>query len=104
MDAQAITCVPDVTRRERDPEDNFVLIACDGVWDVLSSAEGANYIREVGEERKEEDEAHRLLEALFEDIIAEDIDDQSEQVGGSDNMSAILIEFKSTSTKSPRTN
>ena len=85
--------MPDTVRRERDPEDSFVLIACDGIWDVLTSAEGANYIREVGEERKEDDAAHRLLEALFEDIIAEDIEDQSETVGGSDNMSAVLIEF-----------
>ena len=36
---------------------------------------------------------HRLLEELFNDIIAEDLDDQSEGVAGSDNMSAILIDF-----------
>ena len=27
-------------------------MACDGVWDVLTSAEGTQYVREVLEERK----------------------------------------------------
>ena len=68
--------MPDVTRRERHHEDNFIFIACDGVWDVLSSSECATYLREVGEERKAfEEPAHRLLESLFDDIIAEDIHD-----------------------------
>lgn len=38
VEAQAITCVPDVTRRDRSDKDSYVLIACDGVWDVLTSA------------------------------------------------------------------
>jgi serine/threonine protein phosphatase PrpC len=64
-----------LTRRERHPDDSFIFIACDGIWDVFTSAEAATYIREVGEELKEDDPAHRLLEAMFDDIIAEDIDD-----------------------------
>lgn len=41
VDKQAITCVPDVSKRARNlAEDSFVLMACDGVWDVLTSAEG----------------------------------------------------------------
>ena len=34
-----------------------------------------------------------MLEALFDDIIAEEMDESKESVGGADNMSAILIEF-----------
>lgn len=44
---------------------------------------------------KPEDPPEALVESLFDDIIAEDIDDQAENAGGSDNMSAILIEFPS---------
>ena len=36
---------------------------------------------------------------LFEDIIAEDIEDGNSVVGGSDNMSAILIEFQNPSNE-----
>ena len=55
VDAQAITCVPDITKRDRNlAEDSFVLIACDGIWDVVTSAEANQYIREVKEERTAE--------------------------------------------------
>ena len=37
VEEQAITCVPDITRRDRNDEDSFILIACDGIWDVLTS-------------------------------------------------------------------
>ena len=37
VEEQAITCVPDITRRERNDEDSFLVIACDGIWDVLTS-------------------------------------------------------------------
>lgn len=47
VDQQAITCVPDISRRARTADDSFVLIACDGIWDVFSSAEAAQYVREV---------------------------------------------------------
>lgn len=55
VDAQAITCVPDISKRERNHEtDCFVLIACDGIWDVVTSAEANQYIREVKDERTAE--------------------------------------------------
>ena len=84
--------MPDVTRWARHPDDSFVLIACDGIWDVLSSRECTTYLRDVIDEHKGNDEpAYRLVEGLFDDIIAEDIHDQNDAGDGTDNMSAILI-------------
>lgn len=37
IEAQAITCVPDITKRVRTDEDTFIIVACDGIWDVLTS-------------------------------------------------------------------
>lgn len=84
----------------RTDEDSFVLVACDGVWDVLTSAEGNQYTTEFIAERKEDTALSKALEDLFDAIIAEDIDDQNNNVGGSDNMSAILVEFKSSTPTS----
>ena len=43
----------------------------------------------------EEGEARScLLERLFDDIIAEEIEDDSEAVAGTDNMTAILINLE----------
>ena len=86
--------MPDVSRRARTEEDSFVLIACDGVWDVLTSAEGNEAVTGIIGERTSDDPASKTLEVLFDELICEDIDDQSQDAGGSDNMSAILIELR----------
>ena len=36
---QAVTAFPDVTVRNRDEKDLFMVIACDGIWDCLSNVE-----------------------------------------------------------------
>ena len=36
---QAITCLPDVVRRNRRKLDKFIVLACDGIWDCLSNDE-----------------------------------------------------------------
>ena len=52
MEEQAITCVPDITRRDRNDEDSFLLVACDGIWDVLTSHECGQFITEAIAERE----------------------------------------------------
>lgn len=32
---QAVSCVPDITIHERTNTDNYIVFACDGVWDVF---------------------------------------------------------------------
>lgn len=44
---QVITCVPDITRRARSPKDSFIIIACDGIWDCLSSFECSKLLIEL---------------------------------------------------------
>jgi len=34
---QAITCYPDVKEEKLTAADEFMILACDGVWDVLSN-------------------------------------------------------------------
>lgn len=31
---QAVSCVPDIIVHERSVDDNYILFACDGIWDV----------------------------------------------------------------------
>ncbi len=37
VEAQMITCVPEIKKVELTSEDKFVVIACDGIWDCLTS-------------------------------------------------------------------
>lgn len=39
-----ITVMPDVTILSRSPEDQFLLLACDGIWDVMSNLEATRYV------------------------------------------------------------
>jgi serine/threonine protein phosphatase PrpC len=34
---QAVTAFPEVKQTEIGPDDDFLILACDGIWDVLTS-------------------------------------------------------------------
>lgn len=36
---QAVTAFPDVLKVSRHPDDKFIILACDGIWDCLSNEE-----------------------------------------------------------------
>lgn len=36
---QAVTAHPDITVRDRNDKDEFIMLACDGIWDCLSNDE-----------------------------------------------------------------
>eukprot|EP00924_Labyrinthula_sp_SR-Ha-C_P013092 augustus_masked-scaffold_12-processed-gene-9.48-mRNA-1 protein AED:0.14 eAED:0.18 QI:0/-1/0/1/-1/1/1/0/328 len=41
---QQITVLPDVTILDRSPQDQFLILACDGIWDVMSNLEATRYV------------------------------------------------------------
>lgn len=41
---QMVCCTPEVQTLRREPGDQFMVLACDGVWDVLSSQDVVDYI------------------------------------------------------------
>lgn len=38
-EAQIVTAVPDIAVQQLRPGDEFILLACDGIWDVLTNQE-----------------------------------------------------------------
>lgn len=96
---QLIVCHPDVRRFARQPADEFMIIACDGVWDVLSSQEAVDFVRSrIGDisslHERAGDGSFKLSSLLEEMLDACVFPDQSETMGlGGDNMTAILIVF-----------
>merc|ERR1712129_569075 len=40
-----VVCTPDIVEMALTPTDEFVIVATDGVWDVLSSAQAAKLVR-----------------------------------------------------------
>jgi len=96
---QMICCTPDVRTFWRQPGDEFIVLACDGVWDVLSSQEVCDYIRpRLGDiasvEERMKTGALRLtaiIEGLLDDCISPDLT-QTYGLGG-DNMTVVLVVF-----------
>lgn len=77
---QAVSPEPEVVIKERGPTDEFVVIACDGVWDVMSNDDVAAFvIKKVGAGLDD-------LGAVAEALLDEGLDKNSR-----DNMSAIIV-------------
>ena len=44
-DSFGITAYPDVVEKTITPEHEFLVLACDGIWDVLTNQEVVDFVR-----------------------------------------------------------
>jgi len=88
-DAQAVVAMPDIVRHTISPQDEFVVLACDGVFDVKSSQEVVDYIRAgLVEPSQAAQNLTPTLVSLLDECCAKEI-----VAGGAglDNMSICVI-------------
>nr|CCC89542.1 putative protein phosphatase 2C [Trypanosoma congolense IL3000] len=84
---QAISPVPDVVHVTLTPQDEFVIIACDGVWEKLSNKKVINFVRdEIGEHGDLSLACERLMDFCLAPVAGSP---------GSDNMTVVIVQFKS---------
>ncbi|KAF4677252.1 hypothetical protein FOL47_002491 [Perkinsus chesapeaki] len=86
---QIICSTPDILMEKLTPADEFFVLACDGVWDVMSNEDVVKFIRpriEKGEKKLSE-----IVEELLDHCIADD-PKLTEGLGG-DNMTCILVKL-----------
>jgi len=76
---QKVSCFPDITIHERTGEEEFLLLACDGLWDVMSNVEAIENIRNIL--TSGEKSAGKITEEML---------DLSLEKGSKDNISAVL--------------
>ena len=91
LSEQMITSLPDILRLEVDPSrDKFMILACDGIWNFMSSQEVVDY---VGERLNSSNytKLSQICEELFMHCLAPDSDGDGT---GCDNMTCILITFQ----------
>lgn len=71
---QKVSCVPDVEVYDRNPaEDDLLVLACDGVWDVLSNEAALDTVRQVLAQGE-----------TSPDLIAEELIDTALNLGNND--------------------
>ena len=93
-EAQIITAEPDVLKHTLDPKDEFFIVACDGVWDVLSNQEAVDFVRtRIQAERGagREPQLSKICEAVFDRCIATN-PRETRGIGG-DNMTCVVVEI-----------
>ena len=94
---QMITAYPEINIEIIDDSCEFVIIACDGIWDCLTPQEACDFVRNNLYDQKtglpkNNVKISKIIEDMMDNAIAEDI--TNENGIGCDNMTCIIIQFK----------
>lgn len=79
---QKVSCYADITIHERCPADEVLILACDGLWDVMTNEEAVNQVYET----------FKTGETSM-GMVAEEMVDVSLQKGSRDNISCIIAKL-----------
>ena len=83
-----VSCLPDFEIHMRNlDQDEMLIVACDGLWDVFSNEEAINDVRDIFAEGESD-----------LSLVAEEMLDMSLNKGSNDNISAIVVKLSSTPT------
>jgi len=88
---QMISPQPDIRTHEIDPEkDSWMILACDGIWNFMSSQEVVDYVQQKIDNTPT-NKLSSICEELFEHCLAPDTMGDGT---GCDNMTAVIVKFK----------
>ena len=85
---QMITAYPEVRIETITNKDSFMVLACDGVWDMLTSQECINFVAQ----RLENKSLRNIAEETLDRCLAPDI--ASSGGLGCDNTTIVIVQFK----------
>lgn len=86
---QMISALPDVKKLIIDKDDEFMILACDGIWNFMSSEEVVQFVREKLQDGNKK--VSQVCEELFDKCLAPNtLGDGT----GCDNMTAVIVRFK----------
>ena len=84
-----ITAFPEVKKEKLSADMSFLILACDGIWDCLTSQEAVDFSAEL---LNKKEKVSQVVEEMFDKIIATDV--ASSGGIGCDNMTCVIIQFK----------
>ncbi|XP_032226547.2 probable protein phosphatase 2C 3 isoform X2 [Nematostella vectensis] len=94
---QQITAMPDIRQTTLTEADEFMVIACDGIWNVKNSQEVVDFVKQ--EMKNGEENLSSICEKLFDACLAPDT---SGDGAGCDNMTCVIVSFKPEMTSSTK--
>lgn len=82
---QVVTALPDVEHVKLDSSSRFLILACDGIWDILTHDDAVSFVNDRAQEGMS---ARAICEAMCDHCLAP----STEGIGkGCDNMSAMVV-------------
>ncbi|KAM4693351.1 protein phosphatase 1G [Discoglossus pictus] len=94
---QMISALPDIKVLTLNEEHNFMVIACDGIWNVMSSQEVIDFIHDKITQQEQSGVSvplSSIVEELLDQCLAPDT---SGDGTGCDNMTCIIVRFQASS-------
>ena len=92
LDNKYISQEPDIYDYNLN-HDKFIILACDGIWDVLQNQEVVDFILEKYDELKKGSKQLTELKGRSENNIAQKLADYAIKKGSTDNISVSIIFF-----------
>jgi len=86
---QMITADPDILQVYLLPDDDFVIIGCDGIWDCITNQDCVNFVRQRIDNTPLSDIGVELLDKIVSK------DPRATQGIGGDNMTFLIVDLKS---------
>ena len=85
---QKVSCLPEIVIRERQPNDSLLVLACDGVWDVMDNGQCAEALFHFA--NKSDNALVTACEELLDKCLA---------LGSRDNMSIVVANLQSNESR-----
>lgn len=86
---QMVTAFPELSTEDITEDTDFLVLACDGIWDILSSQECVDLVYQGLAEKKALDV---VVNSLLDRCLAPDVSSMGGL--GCDNMTCIVVKFK----------
>lgn len=86
--AQMITAEPDIKQVTLNSDDEFIILACDGIWDCLTNEEAVKYVLDRIDTQSPKDIGIEMLDSIIS------IDPRVTQGIGGDNMTVMIVDLK----------
>ena len=96
---QAVICTPETVVRSRNmDEDMYLILACDGVWDVMTDEEVGFFVAQKASERYVNAPKNENMDVLAS--VGDDLLSHCMEKGSQDNMSVLILAFPASGLKS----
>lgn len=89
---QQVSCEPEVTVLKREDKDDYLILACDGIWDVMSNEDCLNFIR--AKVKQGETDLGAICEMICDKCLG---------LNSRDNMTCCIVQLPGAVLPSPAT-